>query len=129
MHPFDGQWMNGNFRVIAVVIDVAEAVCFPVGSPIGSNTFHGPRGGEVIRIGEIVWHTVIVGMSGVDNTSIGDIEGVCSSQVVATASMNDKVSVRWVVWGRGFSGNLVEREVLKNHGVLNGQQALKDLNG
>ena len=36
--------MDGNFSVVRVMIDVvlSEAVCFPVGSPIGSNTFHGP---------------------------------------------------------------------------------------
>ena len=91
-------------------------------------TFHRPGGVEVVLIREIVWDIVIVGMSGVDNTCIGDVKGVCGSQVVAATSMNDKFSVRWAVRGRGFSGNLVKREVLENHGTLNGWQALKDLN-
>ena len=115
MQPFDRHWTDGNFRVIRIMISVvlSEAVCFPVGPPIGSNTFHRPGGGEVI--GEIVWHIVIVGMIGVDNMCVSDIKGFCGSQVVSTASMNDKVSTGWVFWGRCFSGNLFKREVLQNH--------------
>ena len=96
MHPFDGQWTNGNFIINVVVINVVEAVCFPVGSPVGGNTFRRPRGSEVI--GEVVRHTVIVQAIGVHNTCIGDVKGFCSSQVLSAASVNDKISVGWVVW-------------------------------
>ena len=126
MQPFDRQWMNGNFIVIVVVIDVVEAVCFPVGSPVGGNTFCGPRGSEVI--GEVVLHTVIVQAIGVNNTCVGDVKGVCSSQVVSAASVNDKVSVGWAVQGRCLSGNLLKREVLQNHWTLNGWWVFNDLN-
>ena len=120
MQPFDRHWMNGNFRVIGVMIGavLSELVGFPVGPPNGSSTFHGPGGGEVVRISEIVWCTAIVPVSGVDNTSVGDVEGVCGSKVIAAVSMDDKVAGRWAVRGRGFSGHLVEREVLENHGTL-----------
>ena len=117
MQSFDRQWMHGNLVIIKVMINVVEAVCFPVGSPVGNSTFH--RTAEVV--GEVV------GVIGVDNMCVGDIKGFCGSQVVSTASMNDKVSTGWVFWGRCFSGDLFKREVLQNHWTLNGWQVLDDL--
>ena len=103
------------------MIDVVEAVCFPVGSPVGNNTFH--RTAEVI--GEVV--TVVVRAIGVDNMCVGDVKGFCGAQVVSAASVDDKVSVGWKVWGRCFSGNLVKREVLQNNWTLDGWQLFDDL--
>ena len=130
MQPFDGHWVDGNFRVIGVMIGVvlSEAVGFPVGPPNGSSTFHGPGGGEVVWVREVVWIAVVVRESGVNSTGVSDVHSVSIPNVTATVSMDDKVAVRWAVQGRGFSGCLVEREVLKNHGTLDGRQALKDLN-
>ena len=91
--------MNGNFRVIRVmiVVGLGEAICLPVASPVWI-AVHGPGGSEVVWIREVIRIAAVIWESGVDNMGISDIQSVSGPKVIATVSTDDKVAVRWVVW-------------------------------